>query len=52
MTSPLLYQPVTTLDRWGLASDIAYAGLYLASDESANVTGVILPVDRGYLIGY
>lgn len=40
------------LDRWGLAKDIAYAALYLASDESAYVTGVVLPVDGGYCIGF
>jgi NAD(P)-dependent dehydrogenase (short-subunit alcohol dehydrogenase family) len=40
------------LDRWGLASDIANAVLYLASDEAAYVTGVLLPVDGGYCIGF
>ena len=40
------------LGRWGLAKDIAYAALYLASDESAYVTGVTLPVDGGYCIGF
>jgi len=40
------------LGRWGLARDIAYAALYLASDEAAYVTGVILPVDGGYSIGF
>jgi NAD(P)-dependent dehydrogenase (short-subunit alcohol dehydrogenase family) len=40
------------LGRWGLAKDIAYAALYLASDEAAYVTGVILPVDGGYSIGF
>jgi NAD(P)-dependent dehydrogenase (short-subunit alcohol dehydrogenase family) len=38
--------------RWGLARDIANAALYLASDEAAYVTGVILPVDGGYCIGF
>jgi NAD(P)-dependent dehydrogenase (short-subunit alcohol dehydrogenase family) len=38
--------------RWGLARDIANAALYLASDEAAYVTGVILPVDGGYSIGF
>ena len=40
------------LSRWGLARDIANAALYLASDEAAYVTGVTLPVDGGYCIGF
>jgi NAD(P)-dependent dehydrogenase (short-subunit alcohol dehydrogenase family) len=44
--------PGIPLNRWGLASDIANAALYLASDEAAYVTGVILPVDGGYCIGF
>ncbi|MDR2856831.1 MAG: SDR family oxidoreductase [Novosphingobium sp.] len=40
------------LGRWGLAKDIANAALYLASDEAAYVTGVVLPVDGGYCIGF
>ncbi len=40
------------MGRWGLAKDIAYAALYLASDEAAYVTGVVLPVDGGYCIGF
>ena len=44
--------PGIPLNRWGLATDIAYAALYLASDEAAYVTGVLLPVDGGYCIGF
>lgn len=44
--------PGIPMDRWGRASDIAYAALYLASDESSYVTGVLLPVDGGYCIGF
>lgn len=40
------------MGRWGLARDIANAALYLASDEAAYVTGVTLPVDGGYTIGF
>ena len=40
------------MGRWGLAQDIANAALFLASDESAYITGVILPVDGGYCIGF
>jgi NAD(P)-dependent dehydrogenase (short-subunit alcohol dehydrogenase family) len=40
------------LGRWGLAQDIANAALFLASDEAAYITGVILPVDGGYCIGF
>jgi NAD(P)-dependent dehydrogenase (short-subunit alcohol dehydrogenase family) len=40
------------IDRWGLASEIATAALFLASDEAAYVTGTALPVDGGYAIGY
>jgi NAD(P)-dependent dehydrogenase (short-subunit alcohol dehydrogenase family) len=44
--------PGIPLDRWGLASDIASAALFLASDEANYITGVILPVDGGYSIGF
>ena len=35
-----------------MLDQIANAALYLACDESAYVTGVILPVDGGYSIGF
>ncbi|HVM08313.1 MAG TPA: SDR family NAD(P)-dependent oxidoreductase [Acidimicrobiales bacterium] len=35
------------LGHQGTAWDVAYAALYLASDEAAFVTGVVLPVDGG-----
>jgi len=31
------------------AEDCAEAALFLASDESRNITGVLLPVDGGYV---
>lgn len=37
--------------RLGTPSDIAYAALYLASDESAFVMGAVLPVDGGRTAG-
>jgi len=40
------------LDRWGLPEDIANAALFLASDEARYITGVVLPVDGGYCIGF
>jgi NAD(P)-dependent dehydrogenase (short-subunit alcohol dehydrogenase family) len=39
------------LGRLGKAQDIAYAALYLASDESQWVTGIALPIDGGYTAG-
>ena len=36
------------LGRFGYADDVANAALWLASDESAYVTGVALPIDGGY----
>ncbi len=40
------------MDRWGSAMDIANAALFLASDEANYITGVVLPVDGGYCIGF
>ena len=44
--------PGIPMDRWGLASEIADAALFLASDEAAYITGVLLPVDGGFCIGF
>lgn len=37
--------------RLGQPVEIAYGALYLASDESAFVTGIALPIDGGYTAG-
>jgi NAD(P)-dependent dehydrogenase (short-subunit alcohol dehydrogenase family) len=39
------------LARQGTAADVAEAVLYLASDRSAQVTGVVLPIDGGTTAG-
>jgi len=39
------------MNRWGLASELAAAALFFASDESSYVTGTALPVDGGYVAG-
>ena len=38
----------TPMGHVGDTDDIAYAALYLASDESKYVTGIILPIDGGW----
>jgi NAD(P)-dependent dehydrogenase (short-subunit alcohol dehydrogenase family) len=47
-TEPILAR--TPLKRWGRPEDIAGPVMFLASPAAAFVTGVILPVDGGYLI--
>ncbi|MBB5497611.1 SDR family NAD(P)-dependent oxidoreductase [Paraburkholderia sp. MM5384-R2] len=42
-----LFDSTPSLDRHGYPLDIAYAGLFLASDESTFITGVNLPIDGG-----
>lgn len=42
-----LFEGISLLGRTGTPADVAYAGLFLASDESRFVTGINLPVDGG-----
>jgi len=46
--APLLAR--TPMKRWGTPADIAGPVMFLASPQAQFVTGVILPVDGGYLI--
>jgi NAD(P)-dependent dehydrogenase (short-subunit alcohol dehydrogenase family) len=39
------------LGRLGSTTDVAYAAVFLASDESQWITGITLPVDGGYTAG-
>jgi 3-oxoacyl-[acyl-carrier protein] reductase len=39
------------LERWGTAEDVAYAVAFLASDEAAYITGQVLTVDGGLVMG-
>ena len=40
----------TPLKRWGTPQDVARAVVFLCSDASSFMTGVIMPVDGGYMV--
>ena len=42
---------MTPLARWGMPGDIAAAALFLASDEAAFITGQVLAVNGGVVMG-
>lgn len=42
-----LFDSTPMLDRHGFPEDIAFAGIFLASDESQFITGINLPIDGG-----
>ena len=54
INTPAEYQKLADkhpMRRLGQPIEIAYGALYLASDESAFVTGIALPIDGGYTAG-
>jgi NAD(P)-dependent dehydrogenase (short-subunit alcohol dehydrogenase family) len=46
-SAPILAR--TALGRWGTPEDVVGAAVFLCSPAAAFITGVILPVDGGYL---
>lgn len=58
LTQPIVDDPArsrpiverTPMGRWGEPADLAGPVLFLCSEASAFVTGVVLPVDGGYLL--
>jgi len=42
----------TPMGGLGQPSDVADAALFLASDESKYITGIVMPVDGGNSIGF
>jgi NAD(P)-dependent dehydrogenase (short-subunit alcohol dehydrogenase family) len=49
---PLRAEPIlnrTPLKRWGTPADVAKAVIFLCSPAASFITGIILPVDGGYL---
>ena len=48
-TPPPDLVPPQPMKRWGMPSELGAAALFLASDDSAFVTGAAIPVDGGYV---
>jgi NAD(P)-dependent dehydrogenase (short-subunit alcohol dehydrogenase family) len=44
--------PGIPMDRWGMPDEIASAALFFASDASSYITGVLMPADGGYSVGF
>lgn len=40
----------TPIGRWGRPQDVAYAALFLASDEASFITGALIVIDGGFTI--
>jgi NAD(P)-dependent dehydrogenase (short-subunit alcohol dehydrogenase family) len=40
----------TPLGRWGTPDDVANATVFLCTDAAAFVTGIVLPIDGGYMV--
>jgi NAD(P)-dependent dehydrogenase (short-subunit alcohol dehydrogenase family) len=40
----------TPLKRWGTPADVAQAVVFLCSPAAAFMTGVVMPVDGGYMV--
>ena len=43
------YSRAIPMNRYGTMSEIASAVLYLASEEASYITGIVMPVDGGFL---
>jgi len=44
--------PGIPMDRWGMPDEIAAAALFFAADASSYITGVLMPADGGYSVGF
>jgi 3-oxoacyl-[acyl-carrier protein] reductase len=42
---------ITPIQRWAEPREIAYAAAFFASDEAAYITGQVLRIDGGMLLG-